>query len=119
MLLTMLLQVSRSQVNRAIMMTKEKDLEILCDLVVSGNVFHAGIAGSGGHRVKITPFTSRIGTGRESGFGHYAYQSIPFWVGLGADAISKGESCCTKPPEPLLQRGCGPAIQAKNGLGCS
>ena len=43
MLLTMLLQVSRSQVNRAIMMTKEKDLEILCDLVVSGNVFHAGI----------------------------------------------------------------------------
>ena len=38
-----MLQVSRSQVNRVIMMTKEKDPEILCDLVVSGNVFHAGI----------------------------------------------------------------------------
>ena len=87
MLLTMLLQVSRSQVNRAIMMTKEKDPEILCDLVVSGNVFHAGIDQDRAGIVSKSPLHFDDRLSRESGFGHYAYQSISFGIGLGADAM--------------------------------
>ena len=43
-------------------MIKEKDTEILCDLVFSGDVFHAGIDQERTDIVsKTTPFTSRIG----------------------------------------------------------
>ena len=106
MLLTMLLQVSRSQVNRAIMMTKEKDLEILCDLVVSGIVSKSPSLLRGSEPAENQDLdTMHI-------------NRFPFgWP--RSRCHLQGGVVLHQAPEPLLQRGCGPAIQAKNGLGCS
>ena len=56
------------------MMTKEKDPEILCDLVVNGDVFHAGID-------QGLEEGTRFGRDRSTshkGIANWIYSAIPF-----------------------------------------